>query len=107
MTQAGIVVSQIFVGLTVRSDRLSIVTLGLRSSGRMLAAQGLSLVLICAISYLPVLQRLFHTAPLSALDWAVLVGFGVLLLAADEIRKAVVRTRTRHGGSRFGRAVRH
>jgi len=106
MTQAGIVVSQIFVGLTVRSDRLSIVTLGLRSSGRMLAAQGLSLLLICAISYLPVLQRLFHTAPLSALDWAVLVGFGLLLLAADESRKAVVRARMRHGGSRFGRVVR-
>jgi hypothetical protein len=69
MTEAGIVVSQIFVGLTVRSDRLSIVTLGLRSSGRMLAAQALSL----------------------------------LLLAADEIRKAMVR----HGGSWSGRAVRH
>jgi P-type Ca2+ transporter type 2C len=93
MTQAGIVVSQIFVGLTVRSDRLSIVTLGIRSSGRMLAAQGLSLLLICAISYVPVLRRLFHTAPLSAPDWAVLVGFGVLLLAADEIRKVVVRAR--------------
>lgn len=50
MTQAGIVVSQIFVGLTVRSDLLSIVTLGLRCSGRMLAAQSLSLVAICAIS---------------------------------------------------------
>jgi magnesium-transporting ATPase (P-type) len=107
MTQAGIVVSQIFVGLTVRSDRLSIVTLGLRSSGRMLAAQGLSLVLICAISYLPVLQRLFHTAALSTLDWAVLVAFGLLLLAADETRKVVVRARMRHGESRFGRDVRH
>jgi Ca2+-transporting ATPase len=108
MTQAGIVVSQIFVGLTVRSDRLSIVTLGLRSSGRMLAAQGLSLLLICAISYVPMLQRLFHTAPLSALDWAILVGFGVVLLAADEIRKAVVRARvSTPGESRLGRAVRH
>jgi Ca2+-transporting ATPase len=108
MTQAGIVVSQVFVGLTVRSDRLSIVTLGLRSSGRMFAAQGLSLLLIGAISYVPVLQRLFHTAPLSALDWAVLVGFGVLLLAVDEIRKAVVRARvSTPGESPFGRAVRH
>jgi hypothetical protein len=44
-----------------------------------------------------VLQRLFHTAPLSVLDWAVLVGFGLLLLAADETRKAVVRARMRHG----------
>jgi len=96
MTQAGIVLSQIFVGLTVRSDRLSIVTIGLRSSGRMLAAQGLSLVAICAISYVPLLQRLFHTAPLSAADWAILVACGFLVLAGDEIRKALLRARTRH-----------
>ncbi|WP_444948055.1 cation-translocating P-type ATPase [Micromonospora ureilytica] len=96
MTQAGIVISQIFVGLTLRSDRLSIVTLGLRSSGRMLAAQGLSLVAICAITYLPPLQRLFHTAALSVADWAILVACGVLLLAADEIRKAVLRAQRRH-----------
>jgi len=93
MTQAGIVISQIFVGLTVRSDRLSIVTLGLRSSGRMLAAQSLSLAAIGAISYVPLLQRLFHTAPLSVADWAILVACGVLLLVADEIRKAMVRSR--------------
>jgi calcium-translocating P-type ATPase len=95
MTQAGIVISQIFVGLTLRSDRLSIVTLGLRSSGRMLAAQGLSLAAILAITYLPPLQRLFHTAPLSVADWALLVICGALLLAADEIRKAVLRSRIR------------
>ncbi|WP_433554716.1 cation-translocating P-type ATPase [Micromonospora zamorensis] len=99
MTQAGIVISQIFVGLTLRSDRLSIVTLGLRSSGRMLAAQGLSLVAICAITYLPPLQRLFHTAALSVADWAILVACGVLLLAADEIRKAVLRAQRRHATS--------
>lgn len=77
----------------MRSDRLSIRTLGLRSSGRMLAAQSLSLVAIGAISYLPPLQRLFHTAPLSAADWAILVMCGALLLAADEIRKLLLRSR--------------
>jgi calcium-translocating P-type ATPase len=99
MTQAGIVISQIFVGLTLRSDRLSIVTLGLRSSGRMLAAQGLSLAAILAITYLPILQRLFHTAPLSVGDWAILVACGALLLVADEIRKALLRSRTRRRSS--------
>ncbi|GAA2599517.1 hypothetical protein GCM10010435_93710 [Winogradskya consettensis] len=98
MAQAGIVISQVFVGLTVRSDRASIVTLGLRSSGRMLAAQSLSLVAILAITYLPLLHRLFHTAPLNAADWAILVAYGVLLLAADEFRKLLLRSR-RPGGS--------
>ncbi|MET0494837.1 MAG: cation-transporting P-type ATPase [Actinoplanes sp.] len=97
MTQAGIVISQVFVGLTVRSDRLSIFTLGLRSSGRMFAAQALSLVAICAISYVPLLQRVFHTAPLSVLDWTILVALGVLLLAADELRKLLLRSTGRRG----------
>jgi len=97
MAQAGIVISQIFVGLTVRSDRASIVTLGLRSSGRMLAAQSLSLVAILAITYLPPLQRLFHTAPLGAADWAILVACGALLLGADEIRKLLLRSKAGRG----------
>jgi len=43
------------------------------------------------VSYIPFLQRLFNTAPLRMSDWLILVGFGVLLLVADEIRKAVHR----------------
>ena len=41
-----------------------------------------------AVSYVPALQTLFHTAPLRLSDWLVLVGFGALLLLADEARKA-------------------
>jgi magnesium-transporting ATPase (P-type) len=93
MTQAGIVVSQVFVGLAVRSDRVSIFSLPLLSNARLLVAQAAGVAAMCAISYLPPLQRLFHTAPLSLVDWAILIGFGALLLAADEIRKAVHRKR--------------
>jgi magnesium-transporting ATPase (P-type) len=91
MTQAGIVVSQIFVGLAVRSDRLSIFRLGVLSNIRLLAAQALGVAAMCAISYIPALQSLFHTAPLSVGDWAILIAFGVLLLLADETRKALLR----------------
>ncbi|MCU7729454.1 cation-translocating P-type ATPase C-terminal domain-containing protein [Actinoplanes sp. KI2] len=91
MTQAGIVVSQVFNGLTVRSDRLSIRRLGVLSNPRLLAAQALAITAMCAISYAPPLQQIFNTAPLSPLDWAILTGFGAVLLAADETRKALVR----------------
>lgn len=43
----------------------------------------------------PPLQALFNTAPLDAADWAVLAGFGALLLAAEEIRKWWLRHRPR------------
>jgi hypothetical protein len=34
------------------------------------------------------LQTIFHTAPLSLPDWLILVFFGIVLLVADETRKA-------------------
>jgi magnesium-transporting ATPase (P-type) len=95
MTQAGIVVSQFFNGFTVRSDRESILRIGVLSNPWLLAAQCLSLTLMCAISYAPPLQAIFNTAPLSLVDWAVLVAAGVALLVADEIRKAILRHRDR------------
>lgn len=48
---------------------------------------------MCAISYLPPLQSLFHTAALGVADWALLIGLGALVLVADEIRKALPRRR--------------
>ena len=99
MTQAGIVVSQFFNSFTVRSDVLSIWTVGLLSNPRLLAAQAFGIAAMCLISYAPPAQRLFHTAALSLTDWALLVAAGALLLAADETRKAVCRWRAARRGA--------
>ncbi len=87
MTQAGIVVSQFFNGFTVRSERHSVFRVGLLSNRRLVAAECFGLAIISAISYLPPLQSVFHTAPLTVTDWAMITGFGLLLLVADETRK--------------------
>ncbi|AWN30595.1 cation-transporting P-type ATPase [Streptomyces sp. NEAU-S7GS2] len=87
LVQAGIVVSQFFNALAVRTDRQSIFRIGLLSNPWLLAAGCFGIGLMAAISYLPALQAVFHTAPLAAADWAVLGAFGVLLLAAEETRK--------------------
>jgi magnesium-transporting ATPase (P-type) len=92
---AGIVVSQVFTAYAVRTDEQSVFRLGLRSNLALFGAQAVALVAMCAISYLPALQSIFNTAPLSALDWAVLIAFGAAVLAADEARKAVIRRRRR------------
>jgi hypothetical protein len=49
---------------------------------------------MAAISYAPPLQALFHTAALSAADWAVLTAFGAVLLVAEELRKWAIRRRS-------------
>ncbi|MFF4507355.1 cation-translocating P-type ATPase [Streptomyces sp. NPDC001401] len=87
MVQAGIVVSQFFNALAVRTDRQSVFRIGLLSNPWLLAAGCFGIAMMAAISYAPPLQAVFNTAPLAAADWAVLAGFGALLLAAEETRK--------------------
>jgi Ca2+-transporting ATPase len=88
MTQAGIVVSQFFNSFAVRTDRQSVFRAGLLSNPPLIGAGCLGLMLMAAISYVPALQSVFNTAPLTVPDWLMLTGFGAALLAADEARKA-------------------
>ena len=93
MTQVGIVVSQFFNAQTVRSDDESILTVGVFTNRRLLVAGGIGLALVSCISYVPILQHVFGTTGLTLTDWLIVSGFGVALLAADELRKALVRWR--------------
>ena len=93
MTQAGIVVSQFFNSLTVRSEDQSILTIGIFTNRRLLLAGAFSIALVSCISYIPVLQSVFGTDGLTVWDWLMLVSFGLALLLADECRKAIVRHR--------------
>jgi magnesium-transporting ATPase (P-type) len=94
MVQAGIVVSQFFNALAVRTDRQSVFRAGLFTNPWLLAAGCFGIGLMAAISYAPPLRAIFNTAPLAAADWAVLAAFGALLLAAEEARKWVLRRRS-------------
>ncbi|HEX6501095.1 MAG TPA: cation-transporting P-type ATPase [Micromonosporaceae bacterium] len=91
MTQAGIVISQFFASFGFRTERESLLRVGPLSNPALLVAGLFGLGAMTAISYWPPLQAVFHTAPLTGLDWAVLVAFGVVLLLADEGRKALLR----------------
>ncbi|WP_329600028.1 cation-transporting P-type ATPase [Streptomyces pseudovenezuelae] len=91
MVQAGIVVSQFFNALAVRTDRQSVFRIGLLSNPWLLVAGCFGIALMAAISYVPFLQTIFNTAPLAPAEWAVLVGLGALLLAAEEARKGWLR----------------
>lgn len=108
MTQAAIVVGQFFNGFTVRSDRQSVFSVGLLANWRLVVAECIGVGIIAAISYVPLLQSVFHTAALSAADWLLLVVSGVVLLAADEARKWAARRRHPSAGdpavTRRGRA---
>ncbi|MFJ9718693.1 cation-translocating P-type ATPase [Streptomyces sp. NPDC101213] len=95
MVQAGIVVSQFFNAQAVRTDRESVLKAGLLSNPALLGAGFAGIGFMAAISYVPLLQGVFNTAPLAAGDWAVLTGLGVLPLLADEARKGWLRRHRR------------
>jgi magnesium-transporting ATPase (P-type) len=76
----------------------SVLRAGLLSNKPLIAAGFFGLGIMAAISYLPVLQAVFHTAPLRASDWLLLISFGILLLVADETRKAWHRRTGRRVG---------
>jgi magnesium-transporting ATPase (P-type) len=91
MTEAGIVMSQFFNGFAVRTDEQSIFRVGILSNTPLLLAEILGVGIVSCISYLRPVQSVFHTTGLTIYDWTMLACFGVVLLIADEIRKAWVR----------------
>jgi Ca2+-transporting ATPase len=95
--QAGVVVGQFFNGFAVRTDEESVFRVGLFSNIPLVLAECFGLLIMAAISYLAPLQAVFHTAPLHSGDWLIAVVFGVVLLAADELRKLWVRARRSSG----------
>jgi magnesium-transporting ATPase (P-type) len=64
---------------------------GLAGSRYVLLAIAILLVLQLAFTYWPVMHALFHTAPLDAAAWGLILAFGVSVLLAVEAEKAVLR----------------
>jgi magnesium-transporting ATPase (P-type) len=94
MTQAGIVFSQVFNGLAVRTDRESVFRVGIFSNRLLVLSEVLGVLIMLAISYLPPLQSLLGTAAVPAYYWAVPAAFGLVALIAEELRKAYIRHAT-------------
>jgi Ca2+-transporting ATPase len=83
--------SQLFHSLAVRSERASLLKIGLTSNRPMLVAVLSAILLQLAVIYVPVLNPIFKTQPLPAFDLAVCFGLSSLVLIAVEIQKALLR----------------
>jgi Ca2+-transporting ATPase len=83
--------SQLFHSLAVRSERLSLLRLGLGSNLPMLGAVALTVCLQLAVIYLPVFNTIFKTQPLPLSELAFCVAVSSLVLLAVEVEKWLVR----------------
>jgi Ca2+-transporting ATPase len=95
MTMAGIVMAQVGAGLSWRTNRLSLRSIGFLSNRLLLVGIGVEVAMIALLAYTPGVQDLFHTGPLGPWEWLFLLLWPLLVVGAEEARKGVVRRRAR------------
>jgi magnesium-transporting ATPase (P-type) len=91
MTNAGIVVTQIANAYTNRTDLASVFRIGPLRNAFLNAGEAVAVAIILAIAYWPPAQAFFDTAPIPRWGWGIVTGGAIVLLAAEETRKAVAR----------------
>ena len=95
----GIVACQVGTAFAVRTDRASLRQVGVFSNKPLLAAIAVALAFAALVIYLPAMQRFFGTAALSGGQLATVAPFPFIVWGADEIRRWLIRHRSRHASS--------
>ncbi len=93
MTLVTMAMFQWFNAWNCRSERLSLFQLGLFSNIWLIVATVFVFSLQLALVYVPFLQVLFKTVPISFLDWIIVIVISSTVLILEELRKMVVRRR--------------
>jgi len=75
----------------VRSNTYSVFQLGLFTNRWLVAAFGAVTLSELAVIYLPFLQPIFKTMPLTLEDWSIVIGLGIMPLIIVEIVKLILR----------------
>lgn len=83
---------QWFNAWNCRSENKSIFQLGLFSNGWLILATLAVLFLQVGVIYLPFMQQIFRTVPLTKDHWIFAIGISSSILIIEEIRKLIYRT---------------
>ena len=79
--------SQMAHVLAIRSERSSVFRIGLLTNKALLAAVSLTVVSQISLVYIPFLQSIFNTKPLSFVDMLLSVGLSLVIFASVELEK--------------------
>lgn len=91
MAFAGIVACQIGTAMAARTDRVSLLSIGVLSNRLLLAGILFEVALAAAVIYLPTAQDLLGTRPLGLAEVAFLATFPVVVWGVDEAYRALRR----------------
>ncbi|MFO0841443.1 MAG: HAD-IC family P-type ATPase [Gemmataceae bacterium] len=97
---AAIVVAQVVNVFLCRSDRRSAFASALAGNRLILAGVAGEIALLVLLTYTPPGQALFGTAPIGLEVWLFLAPFVLMLLGLEELRKALVASRSALGAPR-------
>ena len=86
-----IIITQIGNVFACRSSRESVFSIGFFSNRLIFGGIMVEVILQLFIVYHPFGNKIFSTAPLGLDVWLILIPFSIILLAAEELRKAYVR----------------
>ena len=92
-----VIMIDVFYLLNCRSLRESMFRIGLLSNPWVLAGIPALLGLQAAFVYLPIMNRLFLSAPIGAREWGLILGFGVVTYGVIEVEKMLGRRRKPDG----------
>jgi Ca2+-transporting ATPase len=95
MAFATLSLAQLFRAYTVRSEKASLVTIGIFSNHYMQLAVGASILLLLLVINVPVLQPIFNTHFLSLMEWTTVVALALVPAIAEEIIKTHLRWKDR------------
>jgi magnesium-transporting ATPase (P-type) len=91
MTYAAIVMSQVGASLAWRTNRRSVLQVGLLSNRFLLIGIAVEAALLAVLNQTPGLRDVFHMGPLPGWGWLFILLWPPVVLGAEEIRKAVLR----------------
>jgi magnesium-transporting ATPase (P-type) len=91
MSLAAIVFYQIGAVFNCRTEKQSIFKVGMFTNKQINIGIVFEVILITIIIYTPILQTVFHTAPIDLQDWLLLCIWPPIILGIEEIRKAILR----------------
>jgi potassium/sodium efflux P-type ATPase len=102
MALACVVTTQIGNLFAQRTERASVLSIGLFSNRLLWIGIISEIIVILLIVYVPAIQKIIGTSSFSPENWVFLFAWAPLLFIADELRKALLRFRERtkrHGGN--------
>ena len=91
MMLAGVVFSQMGMVLNNRTDYESVWKRGLFSNRYINAGLVIEVLILAALMYVPFLNRIFNTAPITWIEWIYLICIPFLVFGIEEGRKKLLR----------------